>query len=78
MLGLSLAVCPENKTVKVSGCSYNTKEGNMKQLFLVLLFEMPDSEAVIAAIWAILLYGQWYGLKIPLSLTYISVSVLRC
>lgn len=35
----------------------------MKQLFLGLAFEMPDSEAIIAAIWEILCYGQQYGLK---------------
>lgn len=35
----------------------------MKQLFLGLAFEMPDSEAVIAAIWEILCYGQQCGLK---------------
>lgn len=50
----------------------------MKQLFLALEFEMPDSEAIIAAIWEILLYGQWYGLKIPQILTYICLSVLQC
>lgn len=50
----------------------------MKQLFLALAFEMPDAEAVIAAIWEIQLYGQRYGLKIPLILTYICASVLQC
>lgn len=77
-LGLSIAICPENKTVQGSGCSYNTKRGEYEAAFPCMVFEIPDSEAVIAAIREILLYGQQYGLKIPLSMSYICVLVLQC